>query len=236
MAGCRDKTTARSSKADGDADEATAASERTGGPISDAMASNGPAERAKAALTSNGSSTGDFDEVDPHQDGDPAPEICCDNADEIEGASFNNVSTKKVKKTTRRQEPPRESEGGGEERVGAPPAEQPVLLAEAPMFVRREGDPLRTKEAERGDGWIRGAAASYGRRGCQDESDGDEEGGLRKTREVVEAEAELMVRMRRCEEERREWETEAMSLRGERQEVLRRLRVLGQEVEEKVSR
>lgn len=236
-AGRNDRRADRKSTADGDTDGAKTASEVRRAAAPGAEGGSSPAERARAALPSKGRSTGGSKAADPSAGGDPAPELNCDGADEhsYRSASSKAFPTTMATTTTSTQTPPLGLEG--RRKAEASTADPLAGSSQARELLTGEGGggggaPLSTNETDLGARRIREEGASCGHKGRRDDTEG--EGGMRGTRAVVGAEVELLRTTRRCEEERREWEKEAVCLRVERQEVRRRLRVLGQEAEEKV--
>lgn len=146
------------------------------------------------------------DRKDDPNENDPAPESHCDDADERPPCPSSLQKTRLQSEGAERAEAPTESPSLGE----SPPLERGDELISS-------GEGGKKREKQKNDRQ-------------------DREGGVWRTRgAAVDAEAELLARMRPCEEDSGGWQKEAVSLRVERQEMLRRLRNLAQEAHEKVS-
>lgn len=145
---------------------------------------------------------------DPKDNEPPRESHCCDDAEE-------RPRCPKTQKTRLRSE----DSDRGESPTEIPP------LGEAPS-PKRGNEIVSSAEGE----------TSYEEQQAKEDRQGMGKGGVRTKRAVidVEAEAELLERMRLCEQEKRGWEKEAVCLRVERQEMLQRLRKLAQEAHEKV--
>ena len=244
MSGCNRRTKDQHSMAgEDDAAGAKIALDDGGTPVTGAEKDGSPAGQARAPLSAKGRETGDLTTY-PSVNGQRAPELNRDDADykhhSSSGASFNASPTTTTMTTRPNLQNPRppfglQREDEGEEEAEAPLAELPPVLVRA-RTLEREGSPLPTKETKLGGTQVREMGADgCGNNGRPDETNGEE--GLRRIRAVVVGtETELLVRLRRCEEESRQREKEAMRLRVERRDLFRRLRMLGQEVEEKVRR
>lgn len=237
-AGCsEERTTGINSVADDDTDRALIASERREAAVPGTEKANGHVEQARAAVSKRGRSTGVL-KANPSENGDPAPETNHDDAGKRhDKAAFSNAfltTMATARLSHQRSKPPlefrREGEGFGPNQDGEE-AEVPNMEGPLPD-IERGGNPLRAKATELGAKRFRQVGVSCRHKGRQDETSRD--GGSGRTRSMARAEAELLVRVKRCEEENHEREKEAACLRAGRQDVLRRLRTQGRESVEKV--
>eukprot|EP00752_Nemacystus_decipiens_P018394 g16497.t1 len=250
-AGCSERTTDPNSLGGGDdTGEVETAPDDGRTPVSGAETENNPTEPGKTALSTTARAAVDLNGKSG-TGGNPASEFNRDDANHehhLSDTSFNAPPTVTMAMTTRPSLQQQQAtqphgfqlEGEGQD-DGEKEAEAHEPMAKKNLDVQAHsrkpdmgGSPLSAKDTELRDTnrRIREVGAGCGGGGRADKTDG--EGGARRMRAgLVGAEAELLVRLRRCEEEGREWKKEAIRLRAERRDLFGRLRALGREAEAK---